>query len=126
MSSTPTQKQINTVLSKMLYAYEALIESPEKNIKKWHEYGDADGCLLCRLFRNGPEPFKLDIPVCTGCPLSLHASLGCKHATMYNLMYAINQYELLYSTSLNNVKTAANQRYQWLLGKIDAAGYEYK
>ena len=119
-----TQKQINIALSKMLYAYEALIENPEKNIKKWNDYGLADGCLLCRLFR--PIPEVDHIPVCTGCPLSLHDTSGCRHVTMYNLMYALDQYEMLYSTSLSNVKATAKKRYQWLLGKLDAADYEYK
>lgn len=138
MSRKPTQKQINTTLTKMLYAYEALIEDPQSHIRKWHDYGDASSCLLCQLFRNtNIEPFQLNYrPDCTDCPLSLRSFIGCKDHTMHGLIYAIGQYEINYSTSLkwlrsnqkliDNVKDAAKSRYDWLLNKISAAGYEYK
>ena len=119
----PTQVEINKALTKMLHSYEALMQNPAKEIKKWYAWagGEPDGCTLCHTFRD------MDTDFCGVCPLSTNHTVGCVDETFTSLAAAIdNRKRGYFKSNDGHIKNLALERYMWLLRKLDEQGYEYK
>lgn len=95
-------------MTKTLHAYEKVIEAWEWSKDDWHEY--PINCRICNVFRN-----KYGYRDCSKCPLD-----NCCDVTYHKLYETIFYYGHIY-----NIKPFKD-RYEWLIAKIEKAGYEYK
>ena len=113
-------KKVCRVATKMLHAYENLMENCSKeNVSKWGNYGWESACIMCQSFR------------CEDCPLLFkwddHCSSGGDAAnTMVALMCALGDVNLRKSKKFKRIERAARRRYEWLLAQLDKNGFEYK
>ena len=123
----PTQRKINSEITKMLQAYEALIADPEGEIKKWRTYGTFSKCRMCRLMINISEQEYLNPAHCTGCPIAVRGGFAsCSHSYTYDTFEeAIRDYFAYYGTAAMVLHTA-RKRYEWLISTLEVNGYDYK
>ena len=116
------------VATKVLNAYEKLIEFPNKeNARIWEKYGWAGNCLFCQKFKlsiSDPTP-------CKPCPLFISFPEGCcsygtAADTMDDLIEALDEINMYNSRGFKKLKKAAFARYTWLIRQLDKSGFEYK
>ena len=125
----PTQRKINSEITKMLQAYEALIADPEGEIKKWRTYGNFSTCRMCRLMLNNSEQKYPNPEQCAGCPIAVRGEFAsCSHSYTYADFEEANRhyfYNAYYGTTAQ-VLHAARKRYEWLINTLEVNGYDYK
>lgn len=90
------------VMTKTLHAYEKVIEAGEWTKDDWGNYGFI--CRVCFVFA-----------VCGECPLA-----KCSEDSYKRLIKMIRLHK-----DYNNIEPF-KARYEWLIAKIEEAGYEYK
>ena len=124
-----TQRKINSEITKMLRAYEALIADPAGKIKKWRTYGNFSTCRMCRLMLNNSEQKYPNPEQCAGCPIAVRGGFAsCSHSYTYNAFEeAIGDYFFYdyYGTDATVLHTA-RKRYEWLINTLEVNGYDYK
>ena len=136
-----SQRKINSEITKMLRAYEALIADPEKECEKWRDYGSFLTCRMCKLFARS---FNDKNDICIDCPLCRPVGLigwatpcvengvpGDTHDALYEAVregYVADGYDGYWATpvDIKKVRKAAKARYKWILKRLKGNGYEYK
>lgn len=130
----PTQRKINSEITKMLRSYEDLIADPFGKVEKWKNYGDMTSCRMCRLCGySGFGPY----PDCAECPISIkRENMSCGDGnSLGELMGAIDNVLDWQDGSLahysvaklkSRLRQAAKRRYKILLKLLAGNGYEYK
>jgi len=147
-----TDKQICAALTKTLHAYEAFMEDIEGELPKWIEYADFRTCRLCKVMGiTSAGDYHKD--KCLPCPLndpkrSEEGITGCVEKTCIALTKVLDLHvdgsvlEVHYDAEEVNwnivpakkvilklvpkLKKALKDRYDWILKKIDKAGYVYE
>ena len=125
----PTQRKINSEITKMLRAYEALIADPAGEIKKWRTYGNFSTCRMCRLMINNSEQKHPNPEQCAGCPIAVRGGFAsCSHSYTYDAFEdAIwNYFYNAYFGTTDRVLHAARKRYEWIINTVEVNGYDYK
>ena len=133
LTEKPTQRKINSEITKMLRAYEALIADPAGKIKKWKTYGNFSTCRMCRLMINNSEQKHPNPEQCAGCPIAVRGEFAsCSHSYTYADFeeairdYFYNAYYDDYYGTTAKVLHAARKRYEWLISTLEVNGYDYK
>ena len=145
-----TDKQICTALTKTLHAYEAFMEDIDGELPKWLEYADFKTCRLCKLMGiTSVGDYRKE--KCIPCPLndpkrSEEGITGCVDKTCMALSKVLDCHiddsvmEVHYDAKevrwdvvpvkkeviKPKLQKAIKARYEWILKKIDKAGYDYK
>jgi hypothetical protein len=134
----PSQRKINSEITKMLRSYEALIADPENNYKKWVDYGSFLTCRMCKLMDRSYGDL---VECCYGCPLGDDHLYGTPcvawgiPADTHDDLYAAVREDHIYDeyceyftqpVDIKKVKKAAKARYKWILERLKQNGYEYK
>ena len=123
-----SQRKINSEITKMLRAYEALIKNPEKELYSWAGYGRTTTCRMCKLFHE-----KCSDTCCSAeCPLSngenvvWSESFPCIDYDEHGVDTQWNLVDSLCEENYDDIRDAAKARYAWILLRLKENGYEYK
>lgn len=101
-----------SAMTRCLRAYEALIKNPGKHKHKWADYGYVYSCLVCRAVEEDGDR-------CSSCLISPCASGDAE--------YSLNALQgALHRGDDAEIKTAAQNRYNDLLGLLEDNGYVYE
>ena len=109
--------RVLAAVTKTLYMYEALIEEPRAEAKKWVTRDG--GCRICQAMEiyNNWE--------CDGCPI-VDKGLTCCGASMSNDGDKWKVSNACIDMDTKNIKRYAKARYKELLRRLKLNGYEYK
>lgn len=115
------EKEFKEAMTKTLRAYEALIEKPITNLKKWESYGGCDACNVCNVYAAKIQGYSLY--ECYACPLNtldIKQTPGCASDSFEDLVYYLS------GGIPNLVRKAAKARYDELIKHLDKYDLEYR